>query len=43
VPYYYADAIISLVLVAAIAFFDPRFAAALRRIVRPGRTGGARA
>jgi ribose transport system permease protein len=43
VPYYYADAIISLVLVAAIAFFDPRFAAAVRRIAKPGRASGAQA
>ena len=43
VPYYYADAIISIVLVGAIAFFDPRFAAAVRRMTGPGRATGAKA
>lgn len=43
VPYYYADAIISVVLISAIAFFDPRFAQALRRLTRAGRPEGVRA
>ena len=43
VPYYYRDAIISLVLIAAIAIFDPRFVQALRRLSPRSRAKGARA
>lgn len=43
VPYYYSDAIISVVLIAAIAIFDPRFIQALRRLMPAARSTGARA
>jgi len=43
VPYYYADAIISAVLIGAIAVFDPRFAQALRRLTKAGRPTGVQA
>lgn len=33
IPYYYSDAIVSTVLIAAIAFFDPRVTAALQRVL----------
>ncbi len=39
VPYYFGDAIISIVLVVAISVFDPRFVEALRRLSRTGRAG----
>jgi hypothetical protein len=41
VPYYYSDAIISVVLIGAIGFFDPRFAQAFNRIVKTRRMVGA--
>lgn len=37
VPYYYSDAIVSTVLIAAIACFDPRISAALRRLIPVSR------
>ena len=43
VPYYYADAIVAVVLIVAIGVFDPRLAEAFGRVVRPGRATGARA
>ena len=43
VPYYYADAIVAVVLIVAIGVFDPRIVPAIRRIVRPARAAGARA
>jgi ribose/xylose/arabinose/galactoside ABC-type transport system permease subunit len=41
VPYYYSDAIIAVVLITAIAVFDPRFAAALQRMVKTRSLAGA--
>ncbi|HQT47259.1 MAG TPA: ABC transporter permease [Acidocella sp.] len=41
VPYYYSDAIISIVLISAIAFFDPRFAVILQRIINMRSLTGA--
>lgn len=41
VPYYYSDAIISFVLIAAIAVFDPRIGAILRRLRPASATMGA--
>jgi simple sugar transport system permease protein/ribose transport system permease protein len=43
VPYYYSDAIISLVLITAIAVFDPRLVAVFRRLGRTTAKQGARA
>lgn len=37
VPYYYSDAIVSIVLISAIALFDPRIGEALRRFRAAGR------
>jgi ribose transport system permease protein len=34
VPYYYSDAIVSVVLIAAVAAFDPRIGAVFRKLVR---------
>lgn len=42
VPYYYSDAIISVVLIGAVAFFDPRFAKALYRFAKTRSADGAR-
>ena len=39
VPYYYGDAIISIVLIGAIAVFDPRFTQAFRRLTRARHAG----
>jgi simple sugar transport system permease protein/ribose transport system permease protein len=41
-PYYYSDAIISIVLISAIAMFDPRLGAALRRLRHASVHQGAR-
>lgn len=43
VPYYYSDAIISVVLIGAIAIFDPRFVQAFRRLSTVARVREARA
>jgi len=40
VPYYYSDAIVSFVLIAAIAVFDPRVGAILRRLGQAGGVAG---
>ncbi len=37
VPYYYSDAIVSIVLISAIALFDPKIAEAARRLRRAGK------
>jgi ribose transport system permease protein len=42
VPYYYSDAIISVVLIAAISIFDPRIGASLRRLRHITPHAGAR-
>lgn len=42
IPYYYSDAIISAILVTAIAVFDPRIGAALRRLAGGRRTAAIR-
>jgi ribose transport system permease protein len=43
VPYYYSDAIISIVLVSAISVFDPRFIQAFRRLSTIARSRDVRA
>lgn len=37
IPYYYADAIVSTVLISAIALFDPRVSSRIRRVLTPIR------
>ena len=37
IPYYYSDAIVSTVLITAIAIFDPRISGALRKLLPAGR------